>query len=163
MFTNQSCSQGLSRTIISFLCALAVLSVALVSCGGADATVAHPTVVVGNQNTGVLHGQYIWKSQGFSVSDHLPFVEAGQMYFDGAGRHWGSSTINVDGSADYRACPSWCGGTYNINDRFEGTFTAAPQYGDTCNLEVTIDGSAAYCVSTNTTSTWMMEFIRMGD
>ena len=82
MFTNQSCSQGLSRTIISFLCALAVLSVALVSCGGADATVAHPTVVVGNQNTGVLHGQYIWKSQGFSVSDHLPFVDADGGRFD---------------------------------------------------------------------------------
>jgi hypothetical protein len=80
------------------------------------------------------------------------------MYFDGAGRHWGPSTMNVD-----RIYTTWCGGTYNINDRFEGTFTAAPQYGDTCNLEVTVDSSTAYCVSTDTTSTWIMEFSRRDD
>ena len=82
------------KTVASSLCALAVLLCALVSCGGADAEIAHPRVLVGDQNTGVLHGKYIWKSQGFSVSDHLPFVEAGQMYFDGAGHQWGSSTMN---------------------------------------------------------------------
>jgi len=151
------------KTLFSVLGALVVLSCALVGCGGADAQVAHPRAIGGNQNTSVLHGNYIWKSQGLSVSDHLPFVEAGQMYFDGAGHHWGSSTINIDGSANYRVCPTWCGGTYNINDRFEGTFAAAPQYGDTCNLEVTIDGSTAYCVSTDATSTWIMEFTRRGD
>ena len=151
------------KTIVPSLCALAVLSCALVSCRGAGAQIAHPTVLVGDQNTGVLHGKYIWKSEGFSVSDHLPFVEAGQTYFDGGGHLWGSSTMNVDGSANYHICATWCGGTYNINDRFEGTFTAAPQYGDTCNLEVTVDGSTAYCVSTDTTSTWIMEFTRRGD
>jgi hypothetical protein len=149
-------------TVLS-LCALAVLSCALVSCGGASAQIAHPRALVGDQNTSVLHGQYIWKSQGFSVSNHMPFVEAGQMYFDGAGRHWGSSTMNMDGSASDHICATWCGGTYNVNDRFEGTFTAARQYGDTCNLEATIDGSTAYCVSTDTTSTWIMEFTKRGD
>jgi hypothetical protein len=151
------------KTVVYSLCALAVLMCVLVSCGGADAEIAHPRVLVGDQNTRLLHGKYIWKSQGFSVSDHLPFVEVGQMYFDGAGRHWGSSMMNVDGAATYRICATWCGGTYNINDRLEGTFTAAPQYGDTCNLEVTVDGSTAYCVSTDTTSTWIMEFTRRGD
>lgn len=92
------------KTAVSSLCTLAVLSCALVSCGGADAEIAHPRVLVGDQNTGVLHGKYIWKSQGFSVSDHLPFVEAGQVYFDGAGHQWGSSTMNVDGAATYRIC-----------------------------------------------------------
>jgi hypothetical protein len=150
---------------VLFLCVVVLLSM-LLSCGGADAKVGHPRVPLvpaGDQNTSVLHGEYIWKSQGVSASDHAPFVEVGQMYFDGTGRHWGSSTINVDGSASYRICVSWCGGTYNVNDRFEGTFTAAPQYGDTCNLEVAADGSRAYCVSTDTTSTWIMEFSRRGD
>ena len=50
-----------------------------------------------------------------------------------------------------------------INDPFEGTVTAPPQYGDTCNLEVTVEGSTAYCVSTDTTSTWIIEFTRRGD
>ena len=68
------------KTVVPSLCALAVLSFALVSCGGADAQIAHPRVLVGGQNTGVLHGNYIWKSHGFNVSDHLPFVEAGQMF-----------------------------------------------------------------------------------
>jgi hypothetical protein len=154
-----------TKTTILSLCTLAVLSCALVSCGGANAQIAsaHSQVLVGDQNTSVLHGKYIWKSQGFSVSNHSPFVEAGQMYFDGAGHHWGSSTMNVDGSAHYHICATWCGGTYNINDRLEGTFTAAPQYGDTCNLETTVDGSTAYCVSTDPTSTWIMEFTRRGD
>jgi hypothetical protein len=152
-----------SARIALSLWSLAVLSSALVSCGAADARIAHPAVLVGDQNTGVLHGKYIWKSQGFFVSDHQPFVEAGQTYFDGAGHFWGSSTINVDGSANYHICATWCGGTYNINDRFEGTVTAPPQYGDTCNLEVTVDGSTAYCVSTDTTSTWIIEYTRRGD
>ncbi len=142
---------------------LLILSCALVSCGGANAQISRPRVLVGDQNTSVLRGKYIWKSQGFSARDHLPFVEAGQMYFDGTGHHWGSSTLNIDGSANYHICAEWCGGTYNINDRFEGNFTAARRYGDTCNLEVTIDGSTAYCVSTDSTSTWIMEFTRRGD
>ena len=151
-----------STRIVLSLWSLAVLSCALVSCGGADARVSR-TVLVGDQNTGVLHGKYIWKSQGFSISDQLPFVEAGQTYFDGAGHFWGSSTINVDGSANYHICATWCGGTYNINDRFEGTLSAPRRYGDTCNLEVTFDGSTAYCVSTDPTSTWIMEFTRRSD
>ena len=151
------------KTTIIPLCIIAVLSWAFVSCGGAHAQIAHTNVVTGDQNTSVLHGKYIWKSQGFTAPDHLPFVEVGQMYFDGAGHHWGSSTMNVDGSANYHICTTWCGGTYDINDRFEGPFTAAPQYGDTCNLQVTIDGSTAYCGSTDTSSTWIMEFTRRGD
>jgi len=78
-----------------------ILSCALVACGAADTTIVEPKapmVQAGDQNTSVLQGPlYLGKSQGFSASDHAPFVEAGQMYFDGAGRHWGSSTINVDG------------------------------------------------------------------
>ena len=62
-------------TVLS-LCALAVLWGALVFCGGASAQIAHPRALLGDQNTSVLHGQYIWKSQGFSVSNHVPFVEA---------------------------------------------------------------------------------------
>ncbi len=150
------------RGKIISICSLAILSWSLASCGGAQAENVRASVQVGDQNTGVLHGEYIWKSQGFSVSGHVPFVEAGQMYFDGTGRHWGSSTMNVDGSANYHVCATWCGGTYNVNDRFEGTFLA-PQYGDSCALEVKVDGSEALCVSTDTTSTWIMEFTRRGD
>jgi len=145
------------------ICALGILSCALVARDDIDAETGTTRALGGNQNTSVLHGHYIWKSQGFTSPDHLPFVEAGQMYFDGGGRHWGSSTINVDGSAHYHICPSWCGGTYNVNDRFEGAFIAARRYGDTCSLEVTVDGSTAYCVSANPTSTWVMEFTRRGD
>jgi|SRR5437868_194846 len=151
------------KATIILICIVMVGSGLFVACGGVHGQIAHPNVLAGNQNTSVLHGKYIWKSQGFTASDHVPFVEVGQMYFDGAGRHWGSSTINVDGTATYHICATWCGGTYNVNDRFEGTFAAAPQYGDTCNLQVTIDGSIAYCVSTDTTSTWIMEFTRRGD
>ena len=145
------------------LCLLVVLSYRLVAHDDMDERIGSTRALVGNQNTSVLHGHYVWKSQGFTSPDHLPFVEAGQMYFDGAGRHWGSSTINVDGSPHYHICPIWCGGTYNVNDRFEGTFIAARRFRDSCNLEVTVDGSMAYCVSTDATSTWIMEFTRRGD
>ncbi len=143
------------------LCAVVAVSSASIACSGARAQGASP-VITGNENTAVLHGNYIWKSSGFSVSGHAPFVEAGQMYFDGAGKHWGSSTINQEGISKYNVCPTFCGGTYNVNDRFEGTFLA-PTYGDSCNLEVNVDGSTAYCVSTDANSTWIMEFSRRGD
>jgi hypothetical protein len=48
---------------------------------------AHSSVLVGDQNTRILRREYIWKSRAVTVSDHLPSVEAGQMYFDGAGHH----------------------------------------------------------------------------
>ena len=41
--------------------------------------------------------------------------------------------------------------------RFEGTLSAPRRYGDRCNLEVTVDGSTAYSVSTDMTSTWIMQ------
>ncbi len=141
---------------------VAILSCALVAGDDSDANSETTSALTGDQNTSVLHGHYIWKSQGFISHNHLPFVEAGQSYFDGQGHHWGSSTINVDGTPHYHHCSTWCGGTYNINDRFEGIFLA-PKYGDTCHLEVTVDGSTAYCVSTDSTSTWIVEFTRRGD
>jgi hypothetical protein len=51
--------EGTMKTVVTSLCALVFLSYALVSCGGADAEIVHPRVVVGDQNAGVLHGKYI--------------------------------------------------------------------------------------------------------
>src|SRR6185369_10708980 len=88
-----------------------ILSCALVAGDDSDANAETTSALTGDQNTSVLHGHYIWKSQGFITHDHLPFVEAGQW----PRAPLGIIRINVDGTPHYHHCSTWCGGTYNIN------------------------------------------------
>jgi hypothetical protein len=74
---------GTTKTVAYSLCALAVMMCTLVSCVGADAETAHPRVLVGgSKHRPVTRSIYLEEPGGFSVSDHLPFVEVGQIYFD---------------------------------------------------------------------------------
>ena len=91
-----------------------------------------------------------------TMSPAGPFFEAGIVNADGQGHYTVISTENASGQLLLNNTAQ-IDGTYSLNSQGIGTMHTAS---DTSNFYTSADGSHAYVVSTDSSSTWLVELTR---